>query len=57
MAIKKRKVGRPKMPNSLKKIGFSIRVTPTLMEAIEEKTKNKNRNQEIELALEEKFLS
>lgn len=53
---RKRKVGRPKMPENLKKIGFSIKVSPELWRAIEVKTKGKNRNQDIESILEEKYL-
>jgi hypothetical protein len=56
MAIKKRKIGRPKVPISLKKIGFSIKVRPTLLKAINEKTKDLNRNAEIEAILEQKYL-
>lgn len=56
MKVKKKAVGRPKMPKSLKKVGFSIKVRPVLLDNINRQTEGKNRNQEIETLLEQKYL-
>ena len=56
MKVRKRRAGRPKMAKNLKKIGFSMKVKPELWNEIVERTKGKNRNQELELTLEEKYL-
>lgn len=53
----KRKPGRPRMPENLKKKGISVKVKPELFKAIEEQTRGKNRNQELESVLGEKFLT
>ena len=53
---RKKRLGRPKMAPELKKQGFSVKVSPDLMRAINLKTAGRNRNYEIELALEKYFL-
>jgi len=52
----KRKAGRPKMAEKDKKIGFSMKVKPQLWKAIVRQTKGKNRNNELERALQKEFL-
>lgn len=54
--VNKRGPGRPKVPKSLKKVGLSLKVRPVLFQAIYEKTKDSNRNAEIEALLEQKYL-
>jgi hypothetical protein len=53
---RKKKVGRPKMPVNQKKVGFSVKVMPNLMEAINTKTEGKNRNEVVESVLKREFL-
>lgn len=54
--IYKRGPGRPKLPDDLKKVGFSIKVKPKLLIAINKKTNKTNRNAEIEALLEGRYL-
>jgi len=54
---RKQNPGRPKMPKNQLKRGLSIKVKPALWDAIAEQTKGKNRNQELETVLEEKYLT
>lgn len=49
---RKRKPGRPKMPENQKKVGFSIKVKPELWKKIEPL---ENRNTQIEAVLEKSF--
>ena len=49
---KKRKVGRPKMAEKDKKVGFSLKVKPDLWKRIQPL---KNRNAQIEVVLEKNF--
>ena len=49
---RKKKVGRPKMPQNLKKVGFSIKVKPELWKRIKPL---ENRNSKIEAVLENNF--
>lgn len=50
--MKRRKPGRPKMPENQKKVGFSIKVKPDLWAKIEPL---ENRNSKIEAILENNF--
>jgi len=51
----KRKAGRPKLPKSLKKVGFSTKVRPALLKEINYQTKERGRNTVIEEILERNF--
>ena len=54
--INKKSPGRPKLPDEIKKVGFSIKIKPNLLFAIKEKTNKTNRNAEIEALLEGRYL-
>ena len=49
---RRKKPGRPKMPENMKKVGFSIKVKPELWKRIEPLD---NRNMQIESVLEKNF--
>jgi len=51
----KNKGGRPKLPKSLKKVGFSTKVTPDLLRRINVKAKGIGRNKVVEEVLEKNF--
>jgi len=53
---KRKKIGRPKMAEKDKKIGFSMKVKPELWNAIVWHTKGMNRNHALERALQKEFL-